>query len=246
MVSPLVPRSFVIPILDLSPHSPYNIITLLEDLGPVPGEVICIFNSRDVYEELQGHPRIDKFCFNKLNAGVSRSWNLGINLAEGRVVYIMNADLHVLPSAVATLESYLFSLDKAVIAGPQGSYIDWQKLAAARYFQKGNFDRPVKTHDVSGFFFGIHLERFLAHRLMFDVRFSPCFFEEWDMGLQVVQAGLACYAVPVVDFEHHWGVSQAPGDTRINYFGREMRRDEILMENRRRFIEKWGSLILRP
>ena len=240
---PAIPRSFIIPILDFSPHSPYNIKTLLDDLDAIPGEVICIFNSREVYDELHTHRRIDKFCFNKTNAGVSRSWNTGILMAESKTAFVMNSDLRVGPTAIREIENYLFSLDRAVLAGPQGSYIDWGSLRASRYFEKGGFTRPVRTHDVSGFLFAIHLERFFEHRLLFDVRFSPCFFEEWDMGLQVIQAGLASYAVPVLDFEHHWGVSRASGDVYINYFGKEMRRDDILAENRRKFLEKWGSFL---
>ncbi len=164
-------------------------------------------------------------------------------MAESKTAFIMNADLSVGPSAIREIENYLFSLDKAVIAGPQGSYIDWRSLRASKYFEKGAFDRPVRTHDVSGFLFAIHLERFFEHRLLFDVRFSPCFFEEWDMGLQVIQAGLASYAVPVTDFEHCWGVSRASGDARIKYFGKDLRRDDILVENRRKFVEKWGAFL---
>ena len=234
-----ITRSFVIPVLDFSPHSRFNIRTLLQDLEGIPGEVICIFNSREVYTEMCGHDRIDKFCFNNLNAGVSRSWNMGINLAEGRAVFILNADLHILPAAIDKLEYYLFNLEKAVIVGPQGSYLDFKNLKVIRYFQKSEFNHPVRTHDVSGFFFAIHRERFLAHKLLFDVQYSPCFMEEWDMGLQVFQAGAACYAVPVTEFEHDWGISQSQENTRINYFGRELLRNDIALNNRRKFIAKW-------
>jgi GT2 family glycosyltransferase len=239
MTHPPITRSFVIPVLDFSPHSSYNITTLLDDLTSIEGEVICIFNSNAVYEKLRFHERIDKFCFNKFNAGVSRSWNLGVNLAEGRAVFIMNADLHVMPAAIEQLESYLFRLDKAVIVGPQGSYVDFKNLRILRYFRKGNFDQPIRTHDVSGFFFCIHRQRFLQYRLMFDVQYSPCFMEEWDMGLQVLEAELACYAVPVTDFDHDWGISQSKENNKINYFGREVYRNDILLENRKKFLAKW-------
>jgi GT2 family glycosyltransferase len=232
-------RSFVIPVLDFSAHSPYTIHTLLRDLQDVSGEVICIFNSREVFEALQHHPRIDKFCFNKLNAGVSRSWNMGINLAEGRAVFIMNADLHVTPTVIDQIEAYLFSLPSAVIVGPQGSHLDFRNLQVLRYFEKGTFAEPVRTHDVSGFFFAIHRERFIQHRLQFDVQYSPCFMEEWDMGLQVIQAELACYAVPAAGFDHHWGVSGARENTPISYFGRCVYRNDVLVANRKRFLKKW-------
>ncbi len=233
-----VARSFIIPVLDYSPHSPYNIKTLLSDLEGIPGEVICIFNSREVFEKLEKHPRIDKYCFNSLNAGVSRSWNIGINMAEGNSVFVLNADIHISPQIVEQLELYLFSLDKAVIVGPQGTHLDFKNLSIIKYFERGKFHAPVQTHDVSGFLFAIHLERFLQHHLLFDVQFSPCFYEEWDMGLQIMKAGLACYAVPVKDFEHHWGASQEE-NLSVNYFGRDVTRAEIMTKNRERFVAKW-------
>jgi hypothetical protein len=147
--------------------------------------------------------------------------------------------MHVLPKAIEQLEFYMFSLANAVIVGPQGSHLDFKNLSVVRYFAKGNFNEPVRTHDVSGFFFGIHRERFLKHKLIFDVQYSPCFMEEWDMGLQVIQAELACYAVPVHDFEHDWGISQATDNRKINYFGREMSRDDILLSNHKKFLAKW-------
>ncbi|MFZ1987125.1 MAG: glycosyltransferase family A protein [Desulfatitalea sp.] len=239
MPDPAIARSFVIPVLDMSPHSQFNIKTLLNDLSAVEGEVICIFNSPDVFAAMHNHPRIDKYCFNKLNAGVSRSWNLGINLAEGRTVFIMNADLHVLPNAIMVLEQYLYQLPDAVLVGPQGSYLDLENLRVIQYFQKGTFDQAIRTHDVSGFFFAIHLERFLGHKLSFDVRYSPCFMEEWDMAVQVMKAGLCSYTVPVVEWEHEWGISGQRDNTPIHYFGRMVMRNDVLATNRQKFLAKW-------
>jgi GT2 family glycosyltransferase len=241
-----VARSYIIPVLDFSPHSPYNIGTLLADLAAAPGEVICVFNSVEVFEKLRDHPRIDKYCFNKLNAGVSRSWNLGINLAEGRALFILNADIHVGLQALDALEGYLFELPQAVIVGPQGSLLDFRNLKVLKYFEKNTFQTPVRTHDVSGFFFAVHRDRFTRHRLQYDVRYSPCFMEEWDMGLQVIQAELACYAVPVSDFDHHWGVSAARDNRVISYFGREVRRNEVLAGNREKFLAKWFAKVPAP
>lgn len=232
-------RSFVIPILDMSPHSRFSVVSLLKDLEQIDGEVICIFNSKEVFEKLHHHPRIDKYCFNKQNAGVSRSWNMGINLCESDTVFVMNADLHVMPKAIYQMGTYLHQLPDAVLVGPQGSYLNFYDLRIIEYFEKGTFDNPIRTHDVSGFFFCIHLPLFLEHKLQFDVRYSPCFMEEWDIAMQVMKAGLACYAVPVVDFEHDWGISGQNDNGPIHFFGRTVYRNELLISNRKKFVEKW-------
>ncbi len=235
----MVKRSFVIPVLSLGKGAKYNIGSLLKDLEGIDGEVICIFNNEAVFCRLRHHPRIDKFCYNKTNAGVSRSWNMGINLAEGQTVFILNEDLHLQAPAVAQLERYLYDLPHAVMVSPQGSYLDFMNLRIIQYFQKGSFQRPVRTHDVSGFFFAVHLERFLLHKLAFDVRYSPCFMEEWDMGMQVMKAGLACYAVPVVDFDHQWGISGCRENLPIQYFGKTVYRNHLIEANRQKFMQKW-------
>ena len=239
MAEKSISRSFVIPVLDFSQHSPYNINTLLADLESIDGEVICIFNSPEVFERLKSHPRIDKFCFNNLNAGVSRSWNMGINMSEADAAFILNADLHVKPSAIETLTAALFRLDKAVIVGPQGGLVDFGNLTDKKYYSKGCLREPVRVQAVSGFFFGIHRKRFIEHNLSFDVRYSPCFMEEWDIGLQVIKAGLASYVVPILDYEHDWGISSSRENAKISYFGRMVYRDELLRENRRKFRSKW-------
>jgi GT2 family glycosyltransferase len=235
-------RSIITPVLDFSDHSEYNILTLLDDLEGVEGEVICIFNSPEVFDRLKDHPRITRFCYNSQNAGVARSWNLGVNLAEGRALHIMNADMHVEPDAIVELEKWLFGLEKAVMVGPQGSILDFKEMKPKRYFQKGQFDQPVRTHDVSGFWFCLNHQLYLQHKLAFDIRYSPCQFEEWDMGLQIIQAGLACYAAPVQGFEHHWGVSADSGDRVIKYFGRDVILGQVYAGNRRKFQEKWQEL----
>ena len=103
----------------------------------------------------------------------------------------------------------------------------------------GTFQQPVRVNAVSGFFFSIHRGKFLEHKLTFDVRYSPCFMEEWDMGLQVIKAGQAAYAVPVTEYEHHWGITSSQENSKINYFGREVYRDDVIIENRKKFLLKW-------
>ncbi|MGD9950497.1 MAG: glycosyltransferase [Desulfobulbus sp.] len=234
-----ISRSFVIPILHLDKEKKYNIFTLLEDLQDIPGEVICIFNSDESYQALSSHKRIDKFIHNSVNIGVSRSWNAGINMSESDVVFVLNADLHVEQSAVNQLEHHLLHLPNAVLVGPEGTINDYANLEILQYFKKGNFEQPFRTHDISGFFFALYKPRFFEHKLQFDVRYSPCFMEEWDMGMQVLTAGMACYVVPVQGYDHEWGISGTTENVPINYMGRVVHRHQILQDNQQKFLQKW-------
>lgn len=240
-VIPLEPeRSFIIPVLDDSPHSPWSILTLLEELEAEEGEVICIINSREMLDRLADHPRIDKYCFNSLNPGVGRSWNQGIALAEGRVLHILNADLHLERGSVRELELWLETLPRAVMVGPEGSDLRFESgsLAMARRHRAEELDGPRLVDNVSGFLMVIHRARFEEAGLSFDTRYTPCFMEEWDIGFQIARAGLGAYVVPVTGYGHEWGISHERGQ-RIRWFRRSASREEVLKGNGERLKEKW-------
>ena len=120
-----VERSFVIPVLDMSPASPYNILTLLEDLRTIPGDVIVVCNSPDMADKLRGHPRIDYMASMSHNVGVARAWNIGMAMSQSPVTFILNADLHVPGEVFTTLERALNELPDAAVVGPQGSFFDF-------------------------------------------------------------------------------------------------------------------------
>jgi len=222
-------RSFVIPVLD---GEKYDIRELLHDLMHIEGEVICVFNGKPI-----AHKRIDKFCQNSHNVGVSRAWNIGLNLVESDTVFILNSDVRVTEPTIRQLESYLYSLDRAVMVSPEGLNVSYEVCTTVDYFK--NLDEPVCTDTISGFLFGINYKLFLDSKLAFDNRYSPCFIEEFDMGKQIQQAGLKCYAVPADGYSHEWGISAA-NNVKINYFGKEVLRDDVLEENIKVFKDKWA------
>lgn len=233
----------MIPVLDFSPHSPFNILTLLQSLEGTAGEVICVFNSRDVFDRLQGHPRIDRFCYNSQNIGVGRSWNAGINLCSSDICFVFNADLMITPGAIEETERYLSLLGDAVIVGPQGSVIDFQNFRVNRIVSARNLAFPVEVDEVAGYCFCIRLPAFRHAGLSFDVRYSPCFFEEWDIAMQARVHGLKCYAVPVTGFSHLYGASAQSLDpsAAIEYFGMTKNLHQTVLDNRKLFIIKWGE-----
>jgi len=242
---PAVPaRSFVIPVLDYSPASEYNITTLLADLEQVPGQVIVVFNSEQVGADLRNHPRIDHHVVMNRNIGVSRAWNVGLEISESSTVFILNADLHVSGSTLDLMEQTLLTLEDAACVGPQGSFVNFELATDHCYFDKGSFTKPFEVDAVSGFLFCVRRELFADGILRFESAYTPCYFEEWDLGLQIKLAGYKSYVVPATDYEHHWSGSIRALRT-IPYLGRDETAGEILFRNRDLFQLKWRGLAKR-
>lgn len=234
-------RSFVIPVLDMSPASEYNIGTLLNDLADVEGDVIVIFNGSEVAEHLKVHPRITRYAVMKQNIGVSRAWNVGLEMAVTPTVFILNADLHVEREAIDALEQALHSLPDAACVGPQGSFVEYALTRDYVYFDKGTFSAPQVVDAVSGFFFAVKLQHFNEKILRFENGFTPCYFEEWDVGLQIKQAGLKSYVIPTTGYDHHWsGTIRALRE--IGYYEKSETAGEILLRNRMMFLNKWRGI----
>lgn len=231
-------RSIVIPVLDYSPNSPYDIVGLLADLEGFDGEVICVFNSAEVFADLREHPRIDKFSFNKHNVGVARSWNIGLNQAEGDVVFVLNADLKVSPAALGELERYLFELPNALAVGMAGEMYDMDRLKLRAVHLPGTFPAPLAVDKLSGYAFVLHAGRLHDAGISFDPRLSPFFCEEFDLALKARAAGYEVYAAPVAGIEHVAGISAV--DRPIICFGRKADRMRVLIRNANLVLDRAG------
>jgi GT2 family glycosyltransferase len=235
------PRSFVIPVLDYSPASSYSIVTLLDDLKDIEGDVIVVFNSETVADELKNHPRITRYAVMKRNVGVSRAWNIGLDMAVTPVVFIVNADVHLEAETVFALEEGLMTLDRAACVGPQGSFVDFSLTRDYCYFDKGSFSAPLEVDAVSGFLFALKREHVTDKVIRFEDAFTPCYFEEWDLGLQIRKAGLKSYIIPSTAFDHHWsGTIRALRE--IEYYSNADTAGDILKRNRGYFLAKWRTI----
>jgi tetratricopeptide (TPR) repeat protein len=222
-------RSVVIPVLNYSPGSPYNIRTLLEDLASFDGEVICIFNGEETFDDLRNHPRIDKFSFNKYNAGVSRGWNMGINQAEGESIHILNADLKISVEMLYRLEYWLHSLPDALCVGVTAHWIDPVTLREVSSIGSQGLAGPMETDMVSGQLFTLHSRRLHDAGISFDPRLSPYFGEETDLFIKARASNLKIYAVPETDYIHGGGISVR--DRPIQFFGRPVHRMHCMIDN---------------
>jgi GT2 family glycosyltransferase len=234
-------RSFVIPVLDYSPASEYNILTLLDDLEKIEGEVVVVFNGSQVGDELKNHPRITRHAIMRQNIGVARGWNVGLDMAESETVFILNADVHISSEAVTTVEKGLKNLPLAACVGPQGAFVDYYLCRDHCYLDKGSFGQPHEVDAVSGFLFAVNRRLFTENGLQFENDFTPCYFEEWDIGLQIKMAGLKNYVVPTTAYDHHWSGTIRALHT-IPYLGRDESAVDIQLRNRQLFVSKWRHI----
>ena len=234
-------RSFVIPVIDYSPASRYNIKTLLDDLEKIEGEVIVIFNSEEVANEIKDDLRIDQYAIMKMNVGVSRAWNIGLHISRTPITFIINSDVHVRKETIAALENALISLPQAASVGPQGSFVYFDKAADIQYFDKGTFSQPLVVDAVSGFLFGVKTEYFQDGTLIFEDAYTPAYFEEWDLGLRIKKANLKSYIIPTTAYEHEWSGS-IRSMRKIRFYDKEETPQEILERNKKIFHKKWRKI----
>ncbi|MFH0733399.1 MAG: glycosyltransferase [bacterium] len=234
-------RSFVIPVLDYAPASKYNIKTLLTDLEKIDGKLIVVFNSEEVAAEIKDHPRIDYYSVMKKNVGVARAWNIGLNMSQTPITFILNSDIHIENDVVDKVTQLIEFRGDAAMVGPQGSYFSFKDKADFHYFDKGSFDTTLEVDAVSGFLFGISNKLFDKYGLKFENKFTPCYFEEWDIGLQIKKAGLKSYIVPSKSYDHIWGGSI--GSYRlIKYMDKEESAKDILTRNSEIYTKKWNEI----
>ncbi|WP_420404296.1 tetratricopeptide repeat protein [Nisaea sp.] len=233
-----VARSIVIPVLRNEPGGPHDVNALLADLEDFDGEVVVVFNSAEAHAALKDHPRITRSCLNSQNVGVGRGWTMGLSLADGPIVFILNSDLrfHDL-SSLAAMEAGLLADDRAVITGVSGEFIDPANFRVCRVIAPEDVTEPVVVDSVPGHLFAVHVDRFNDAGLAFDTRFAPFFCEELDIGLQAKRAGLNVRAVPSAGWHHALGISRQ--DYPVSFLGAPVDRNRALLDARLTLREKW-------
>ena len=231
-------RSFVIPVLDKSPASPFNIETLLKDLEAVEGNVIVVFNSEKMAATYAKHPRVTLSATLSQNVGVARAWNVGVHLSETPTVFVINADLHFRPKSIPIIERTLQRIERAAVAGPQGSFVNFFGCTDYQYFDRGMSSRPLQVDAISGFFFAVKRAHFASGDLRFEDDYTPCYFEEWDLGLQCREKALECWIAPTTEYDHEWS-GTIKANKVVRYFDHQESIFDIHARNTKRFHAKW-------
>lgn len=242
--------SIVIPVLDKSPGTPeHNIEALLEDLTGVDCEVIVVFNNPELGVELKNHPRIDHYAIISENLGVSRAWNIGLNISRSKYTIIANADLKISEKCFIDLVNVMEDREDCAICGPQGfvmdlnyygpDYADAISLTKQfQIFEKGSFNEIFEVDFVMGFLFAVRTDVFNSGRLKFDNNLTPAWYEEIDIARQVRKLGMKLLAVPTTEFSHG-GSGSHIGTNQISYYDKVESKIDILNRNAAYLYHKW-------
>lgn len=238
-------RSIVIPVLRNEPGGQHDVSALLSDLDGFDGEVVVVFNSAEAHAALKDHPRIARSCLNAQNVGVGRAWTMGLAMADGPIVFVLNSDLRFSDlSSLEAMETGLLEDERTVMTGVSGEYIDPANFRVRRAISPREIGEPAIVDSVPGHMFAIHVDRFNDAGLAFDTRFAPFFCEELDIGLQAKRAGLLVRAVPTEGWHHALGISRQ--DYPVSYLGTPVDRNRALIEARLTLREKWRRIGIPP
>lgn len=245
--------SIIIPVLDLGRarrlrqmlRRPPGLPELLQDIEQqtnVDYEVIIIcndVNNHKLLDYVNGSASVDKFCLNSHNAGVSRSWNQGAQLAEGEFLCFINDDVELGAGCLQTLLGVFLDHGKDVgMAGPQGGRFSGNGDPGERLGLAGEIE---EADEISGWLFMVRREAY-DRAGGFDIAFSPAGYEEVDFAFRIRQLGWRCLVVPRADAAHHGYCGVSSRNTEIAYLGKSISTDELNRRNRQLFQAKWDDL----
>jgi len=218
-------------------------------------EVIVIDNgSTDGSVELLKKNKGIKLILNSSNVGVSRGWNQGIVEADPENdIVVLNSDIVVTRDWLEILNRVAYQ-DKAIgVVGCRikgmGAYNNNQILHTGAIIQKNGMGQEnewgialtdfgqCQVNKQAQIVVGacMYLKReTLAEVGLFDEQFSPAYFEDSDMCLQIAKAGYKVFYCGQVTLFHEHG---ATGKANRIDVGR------LLETNRSKFVSKWSSYL---
>ena len=199
--------------------------------------VVCNSQSTALSDAIRHSTEVSKFCLLSTNIGVARAWNVGADMAEGEVLCFVNEDVILESGTLQVLLENLMKKEDVGVIGIEGANLSIQDgdIHQSRRIVEGS---PQYCDAVSGFLF--LTKREVYHAVGgFDNALTPCSYEEIDFAFRIRNAGLRCYVVPGLKFNHPWGISVAKPSTKIEYMGYEESLRAINNRNRLRVVGRW-------
>jgi GT2 family glycosyltransferase len=226
---------------------------LLSDPDFVTWEAIVVDNSsdtatRDALRAAQQRSSALRVVFNEKNLGFAAGNNVGIRMAGGDVVILLNSDTIAPPRMIGMLAAHFESDNTLGMIGPvtnaagneQGihtsaSSIDGKIEEGLRYASSGG---PGLLEAYRLDFFCVAISRKALDRVgLLDEDFGRGYYEDFDYSLRVRQSSLRL-AVAEDTFVYHRGSAafgKMPAETRA-----------LLKRNKQRIVSKHGPKVYFP
>jgi GT2 family glycosyltransferase len=224
---------------------------LMSDPGFVAWEVIVVDNASDAVTKqalilAQQKASIVRFVFNERNLGFAAGNNVGIRMASGDVVILLNSDT-IVPSGMVERLAAHFAQHRTLgmvgavtnAAGNEqcifisATSVEEKIEEGLRYANSGRHE-TVRAYRIDFFCVAI-ARRVLTQVGLLDEEFGRGYYEDFDYSLRVKQAGFELAVAEDVFIYHRGSASfgKVPHETR-----------ELLKRNKRRIIAKHGSRVL--
>ncbi|WP_166240475.1 glycosyltransferase family 2 protein [Paenibacillus turpanensis] len=177
------------------------------------------------------------------NLGFPQACNIGLQVASGDVLVLLNNDIVVSHRWLSNMLACLFAKDSIGIVGPMSNYVSGSQKSELQYSSleqfhaltpEANRHDPEKWVEVQRLVgFCMVFRRELVERIgLLDERFSPGHYEDDDYCHRAREAGYQLYMC---------------GDTHVHHYGSASFRQnqpeslQLLIErNHQLFMEKWG------
>ncbi|GFZ33515.1 hypothetical protein CSC2_40410 [Clostridium zeae] len=180
--------------------------------------------------------------FNESNMGFPKGCNQGINIATGDSVLLLNNDVIVTPRWLNNLSLALWSNESVGAVGAVTNNCSYYQTIPTTYT---NYDELIEFADkyndsdekkweqrIKLIGFCMLIKRSVINEVgLLDERFTPGNYEDDDYSYRIIKAGyklLLCKDT----FIHHYGS--------VSYKKDQGSTNNIMYENYRKFIEKWG------
>ena len=239
--------SIIIPVYNKWQYT-YNCLkSILENTEDIPYEIIiandCSTDSTDeMLKKIEGIKAIK----NEHNLGYLKNCNNAVNLANGQYVLYLNNDTYVKKGWLESLLEPVIKNDNVAIVGPNIISTEGKLLENGWIIGIDGWGLPIGRGDdpskyeynylkevdcVTGACLLIKKEVFMKAGL-FDERFSPAYYEEFDFAFSVKKLGYKVVVQPKAQVIHYDNSS----------YGKDTR-DRLSVNNHQKFMDRWSGIL---